>query len=54
MTVCGGEQGNRLDQLYYPIDVLIDKETNSVLVANLENQRVLRWSRRQETTHNVK
>ena len=39
-----------MNQLYYPIDVLIDKETNSVLIANLEDQRVLRWSRRQETT----
>ena len=49
VTVCDRGQGNRLDQLYYPIDVLIDKEPNSVLIANLENQRVLRWSRRQET-----
>ena len=49
VTVCGRGQRNRFDQLYYPIDVLIDKETNSVLIANLENQRVLRWSRRQET-----
>ena len=45
----GRGKGNRLDQLYCPIDVLIDKETNSVLIANLENRRVLRWSRRQET-----
>ena len=35
-------KGNRLDQLYYQIDVFIDKETNSVLIANLENRRVFR------------
>ena len=43
-------EGNRLDQLYGPIDVLIDKETNSLLIADRSNRRVLRWSRRQETT----
>ena len=41
---------NRLDQLDCPNDVLIDKETNSVLIAYLENQQVLRWSRHQGTT----
>ena len=50
-VVAGGRgKGNRLDQLYYLVDVLIDKEPNGVLIADLENQRVLRWSRRQETT----
>ena len=50
-VIAGGRgQGNRLDQLYYPTDVLIDKETNSLFIADLGNRRVLRWSRRQETT----
>ena len=50
-VIAGGQgQGNRLDQLYYPIDVLIDKETNSLFISDRENRRVLRWSRRQETT----
>ena len=31
-------QGNRLDQLNYPTDVLIDKETNSLFIAD-------RWNR---------
>ena len=43
-------QGNRLDQLDRPTDVLIDKETNSLFIADRLNRRVLRWSRRQETT----
>ena len=46
----GGGRGNRLDQLNYPTDVLIDKETNSLLIADRGNRRVLRWSRRQGTT----
>ena len=50
--VIAGDQGpgNRLDQLYGPTDVLIDKETNSLFIADRNNRRVLRWSRCQETT----
>ena len=50
-VIAGGRgHGNRLDQLNYPIDVLIDKETNSLFIADHANQRVVRWSRRQDTT----
>ena len=37
-VIAGGRnQGNRLDQLNYPLDVLIDKETNSLLIADEGN-----------------
>ena len=50
-VIAGGQgRGNRLDQLNYPVDVLIDKETNSLFIADRDNQRVVRWSPRQETT----
>ena len=50
-VIAGGQgEGNRLDQLYGPTDVLIDKETNSLFIADSDNQRVLRWSRNQGTT----
>ena len=50
-VIAGGRgRGNRLDQLNRPIDVLIDKETNSLFIADRGNRRVLRWSRRQGTT----
>ena len=50
-VIAGGQgSGNRLDQLNYPRNVLIDKETNSLFIADRGNRRVLRWSRRQETT----
>ena len=51
-VIAGGQgHGNRLDELNYPTDVLIDKETNSLLIADgWNNRRVVRWSRRQETT----
>ena len=47
-----GDQGhgNELDQLNRPIDVLIDKETNSLFIADRRNGRVVRWSRCQGTT----
>ena len=51
-TVIAGSQGqgNRLDQLSGPTDVLIDKETNSLFIADQRNRRVVRWSRREGTT----
>ena len=50
-VIAGGPgQGDRLDQLNWPTDVLIDKETNSLLIADRLNRRVVRWSRWQGTT----
>ena len=50
-VIAGGRgEGNRLDQLNCPTDVLIDKETNSLFIADRWNNRVVRWSRRQEMT----
>ncbi|CAF1539411.1 unnamed protein product, partial [Rotaria sordida] len=43
-------RGNRLDQLNCPTDVLIDKETDSLIICDRENRRVVRWSRRSGTT----
>ncbi|CAF4768882.1 unnamed protein product [Rotaria sp. Silwood1] len=45
---CG--PGNRLDQLNKPTDVLIDKETDSLLICDGDNRRLLRWSLRSGTT----
>ncbi|CAF4177456.1 unnamed protein product, partial [Rotaria sordida] len=50
-VVAGGNgKGNRLDQLNCPTDVLIDKETDSLIICDLGNDRVVRWSRRSGTT----
>ncbi|CAF3702332.1 unnamed protein product [Rotaria sp. Silwood1] len=50
-VVAGGKgQGNRLDQLDQPTNVLIDKETDSLIICDSGNRRVLRWSRRSGTT----
>ncbi len=43
--VAGGNgQGNQTNQLNHPIDVIIDKEKNSLIIADSENKRVMRWS----------
>ncbi|CAF4722800.1 unnamed protein product, partial [Rotaria sp. Silwood2] len=50
-VVAGGNgAGKRLDQLNGPIDVLIDKETDSLIICDWQNRRVVRWSRRNGTT----
>ncbi|CAF1550693.1 unnamed protein product [Rotaria sp. Silwood1] len=50
-VIAGGNgKGNRMDQLNYPTDVLIDKETDSLIICDAENRRVVRWSRRSGTT----
>ncbi|CAF2074304.1 unnamed protein product, partial [Rotaria magnacalcarata] len=50
-VVAGGNgQGNGLHQLNSPSDVLIDRETDSLIICDRDNQRVVRWSRRSGTT----
>ena len=50
-VVAGGNaQGNRLDQLNKETHVIIDKYTHSLIVCDLWNRRVMRWSRYSDTT----
>ncbi|CAF1224292.1 unnamed protein product [Rotaria sordida] len=50
-VVAGGNgHGNRLNQLDHPADVLIDKETDSLIICDYMNRRVVRWPRRSGTT----
>jgi sugar lactone lactonase YvrE len=43
-VVAGGpEPGNGLHQLNLPTDVLIDKATNSLIISDCRNRRVVRW-----------
>ncbi|CAF1445976.1 unnamed protein product, partial [Rotaria magnacalcarata] len=50
-VVAGGNgAGNGLHQLRYSTDVLIDKETDSLIICDYGNLRVVRWSRRSGTT----
>ncbi|CAF1506786.1 unnamed protein product [Rotaria sp. Silwood1] len=50
-VVAGGHgPGNQLNQLYGPTDMFIDKGTDSLIICDRDNQRVVRWSRRSGTT----
>ncbi|CAF2133991.1 unnamed protein product, partial [Rotaria magnacalcarata] len=50
-VVAGGNGAGRgLHQLYLPTDVVIDKETDSLIICDENNRRVVRWSRRSGTT----
>ncbi|CAF3731669.1 unnamed protein product [Rotaria socialis] len=50
-VVAGGKgKGKRLRQLEAPTDVLIDKETDSLIICDRNNRRVVRWSRLSDTT----
>ncbi|CAF2035287.1 unnamed protein product [Rotaria magnacalcarata] len=45
-VVAGGNgEGDRVDQLNGPRDVLIDKKSNSLLICDQGNRRVVQWSR---------
>ncbi|CAF2073533.1 unnamed protein product, partial [Rotaria magnacalcarata] len=46
----GNGRGNGLHQLYRPTDVLIDKETDGLIICDQGNQRVVRWSHGSGTT----
>ncbi|CAF1991188.1 unnamed protein product [Rotaria magnacalcarata] len=50
-VVAGGNgSGNGFDQLNNPTDVLIDKETDSLIICARGSRRVVRWHRRSGTT----
>ncbi|CAF3396479.1 unnamed protein product, partial [Rotaria socialis] len=50
-VVAGGNgAGNGLNQLDHPTDVLIDKETDSLIICDYGNRRVVRWFHRSGTT----
>ncbi|CAF4617922.1 unnamed protein product, partial [Rotaria socialis] len=50
-VVAGGKGAGRgLHQLNNPSDVLIGKETDSLIICDRWNRRVVRWSRRSGTT----
>ena len=44
-TVAGGNgRGNRIDQLSYPTDVIVDENNKSLIICDCGNRRVVRWS----------
>ena len=53
-VVAGGNgQGNRLDQLNHPLDVIVDQENNHLIITDKGNRRVMRWSRQSDSPPQV-
>ncbi|CAF3773886.1 unnamed protein product, partial [Rotaria sp. Silwood1] len=49
-VVAGGNgQGNGANQLNFPFDVIVDKDRDSLIVSDNNNERVVRWPRRNGT-----
>jgi hypothetical protein len=46
-VVAGGNgQGNRNDQLDYPMDVIVDKQNDCLIISDYDNKRIVQWPRR--------
>ncbi len=41
----GNKRGNRKDQLNHPTDIIVDKKSDSLIICDYDNKRVLRWPR---------
>lgn len=47
LVVAGGNgKGTRMNQLNHPTDVIVDKRTDSLIICDQDNKRVVQWSRR--------
>ncbi|CAF0760306.1 unnamed protein product [Adineta steineri] len=45
VVVAGGnERGDKIDQLYGPVDVILDKEKKYIIICDQGNRRVVEWS----------
>ncbi|CAF4656237.1 unnamed protein product, partial [Rotaria sp. Silwood2] len=50
-VVAGGNgQGSGAHQLSYPLDVIVDKERDVLIISDCSNRRVVRWPRRNGTS----
>lgn len=51
-VVAGGNgRGNQTNQLNLPSSVIVDKETDTLIICDWANRRVIRWSLRTSTTN---
>ena len=48
--IMGGHR-NETNQLNNPIDIIIDKENDSFIIADSDNRRIIQWSRQNNTTN---
>ncbi|CAF1419613.1 unnamed protein product [Adineta steineri] len=44
----GNGEGDRMDQLNKPTDVIVDQQNHSIIIADKGNRRVIRWSKQNQ------
>ena len=50
-VVAGGNgEGRQMNQLFWPRDVILDKKTDTLIICDGTNQRVVRWARENGTS----
>ncbi len=49
VVASGNRWGDRIDQLMWPIYVIVDKKNDSLIICDYENGRVVQWPRRNGT-----
>jgi sugar lactone lactonase YvrE len=50
-VVAGGNgKGNQMNQLNHPIDMIVDKETNHLIICDRGNKRIVQWPLQNGTT----
>lgn len=50
VVVAGNGEGNRMDQLSRPTDMIFDKNTDSLIICDNGNKRVVQWPRQRGTS----
>ena len=43
MVAGGDRQENNLGQLNHPVEVIVDKDTDSLIISGGDNRRIIRW-----------
>ena len=46
-------EGNRMDQLSYPTDMIVDKKNDALIICDWGNKRVIRWSLRHNRNQQI-
>ena len=49
----GNGRGNQTNQIWSPISVIIDRNTDSIITCDYRNRRVMRWSRQNSTNGEI-